>query len=162
MDTNRKEVVLINTGKCGISLCDVNDRFFTISLGSRLRVSESSLRDIIDYAPSRELLLGGYVKMEGATREMFEDCGLTDNEITILVGEKEVKEPENIEEENEEIVVSPEVLAVTYHNWLKNKKYDKIKDSLSNETNLETLKGVLKKKKEYNTDEINEILAEVE
>lgn len=165
METKR-DILLINSGDCGVSLADSSEKFYTIKEGSRIRVSENTLREIVDYTPSRDLLLQGYITIEGATYDTFYDCGLTDDEIDILIGNNKEIEEEEVEGSVDEIVDSmieiPEVVALTYHNWLKNKKYDKIKESLGNPLNVDTLKGILKKKKEYNTDEVKKILSEVE
>lgn len=155
-----KEIKIINVGKSGISLFDVNGRVFRIPVNGRLRVSKESVLDIIDYIPSRTLLLEKLVTVEGVDREMLIDSGLTEKELDILVGkvvQAKSKKAETIKVEDN----AEEVAALTYHNWLRNGKYDKIKESLSNSQNIDTLKTILSKNEKYNTKEIEEIISEV-
>ena len=160
-----KEIRIINVGKSGISLFDINGRVFRVPVNGRLRVSKESVLDIIDYLPSRKLLLEKLVTVEGIDREMLLDSGLTDKELDILVG-KEVQAKAKKSNSPKAVATvttteAEEVAAITYHNWLRNGKYDKIKESLSNQQNLETLNAIIEKNEKYNTEEIVEILSEV-
>lgn len=155
-----KEIKIINVGKSGISLFDVNGRVFRIPVNGRLRISKESVLDIIDYIPSRKLLLEKLVTIEGIDRDMLIDSGLTEKELDILVGkvvQVKSKKAETIKVEDN----AEEIAALTYHNWLRNGKYDKIKESLSNSQNIDTLKTILSKNEKYNTKEIEEIISEV-
>jgi hypothetical protein len=155
MNDNRG-VILYNISNSGVSLIDVNKRIYSIEMGGRLRISENSLLDILDHEASRKLILKSYIKVEGATEEVLVKTGLSYDEIDFLL-DKEVKkeEPKAVELAVEEVELkeeavevkaeAEEVAAVTYYNWLKNSKFDKIEESLTNEKNVETLKAILKK-----------------
>ena len=194
MNNEVKGVVLINVSNSGLSLFDVNRRAYTVDMGGRLRISDATFLDILDHMASRNLILKGFVKIEGAKRELLENGGLTYDEINFLLGnvvEKEVVKEVIVKEPViEEVVVRPlineveeveaviekiteeakiettlvdEVASVTYYNWLKNNKFEKISESLSNEKNVETLKEIVKKEKakktsKYNIQKIEKIL----
>lgn len=156
MNDNRG-VILYNISNSGVSLIDVNKRTYSIDMGGRLRISENSLLDILDHEASKKLILKNYIKVEGATEEMLVKTGLSYDEIDFLLARDDVAKAEVVEvkeEEAEEVKVEEvveikaeieEVAAVTYYNWLKNSKFDKIEESLANEKNVETLKAILEK-----------------
>ena len=97
---------------------------------------------------------------------MLRGCILTDEEIDYLLGERIAAVEEDtgisqvkIEEEKTEV---PIVKAITFYNWIKNDKEEKIREALQNPVNYDTVKDIVAKNERYNTDLVKKLLAEVE
>ena len=89
---------------------------------------------------------------------------LTDEERDYILGSRIAPVEESsgihqikIEEEEKEV---PIIKAITFYNWIKNEKEDKIREALKNPVNYDTLKDIIAKNDRYNTDLVKRILSE--
>ena len=89
---------------------------------------------------------------------------LTDEEEDYLLGTRiapaiEDSGIKHIEVEQEEEIV-PIIKAITFYNWIKNDKEEKLREVLKNPVNYDTLKDIIAKNERYNTDVVKKVLAE--
>ena len=164
MDNKFIEIRLLNVGDCGVGLRDTQGRFYNIPMNSQLRISLDSFKNILDYPVSKKMICQGLIKVEGITEEMLYGSILSDEERDYILGDRicEVEEDVGIhqihvEEETAEV---PIVKAITFYNWIKNDKEDKIREALKNPVNYDTIKEIVAKNDRYNTDLVKKILSE--
>ena len=110
------------------------------------------------------MICQGLIKVDGITEEMLYGSILSDEERDYILGDRvcEVEEDTGIhqihvEEETAEV---PIVKAITFYNWIKNDKEDKIREALKNPVNYDTIKEIVAKNDRYNTDLVKKILSE--
>lgn len=107
---NERTVILENKGTSPIGLKDTQGRTYNLSLGAKMRISEASLQDILDYPASRVLFDEDKAKVSNITRDKLFSMGLTEDEIDLYLLEEAkpvVVIKEEIEEEAEEIIEIP-------------------------------------------------------
>lgn len=158
------ELRLVNTGDSGVGLRDTNNRIYNVPLNGQLRVTLENFKGILDEPVSKKMICKGLVKVEGLTEEMLYGSILTEEEKDYLLGDRiaPVEESEgiktvHIEEEKGE---TPIVKAITFYNWIKNDKEEKIREAIENPVNYDTLKDIIAKNDKYNTDVVKKILSE--
>lgn len=107
---NERTVILENKGTSPIGLKDTQGRTYNLAVGAKMRISEASLQDILDYPASRVLFDEDKAKVSNITRDKLFSMGLTEDEIDLYLLE-EVKPvvviKEEIEDEAEEIIEIP-------------------------------------------------------
>jgi len=116
MNTERT-VVIENIGDAYVSLRDTQKRTYLLKAGAKMRISASSLQDILDSLGSKRIFDKGNIKIGNITREELYNMGLNENEIDLYlideikpavveVAKEEVAEEveETTEEEVEEAV----------------------------------------------------------
>ena len=120
---NERTVVLENISGQPVGLKDTQNRTYRFGPGGRIRISEMSLQDILDYPASKIIFNEGMMKISNISAIKLYEMGLTEEEIKkylgvtsldkILHGEKESAPVEVVEEEPEEIkeVEAPAVKA---------------------------------------------------
>lgn len=120
MNTERT-VVIENKGDAYVSLKDTQKRTYLLKSGAKMRISASSLQDILDSIGSKRIFDKGNIKIGNITREELYNMGLNENEIDLyLIDEikpavvKVVQEEvaEEVEEAVEEEVVIEEPVIV--------------------------------------------------
>lgn len=109
---NERTVVLENRGVSPIGLKDTQGRTYNLSLGAKMRISEASLQDILDYPASRILFNEDKAKVSNISRDKLFNMGLTEEEIDLYLLEE--KKPvvvitETLKEEAEEEVIEIEI-----------------------------------------------------
>lgn len=156
------EIRLINTGDCGVGLRDTLGKFYNIPLNGQLRISLENFKNILDNPVSKRMICEGLVKAEGLTEEMLRGSILSEEEKDYLLGDRIAPVEEGlaiqkiqIEEEKKEI---PIVKAITFYNWIKNDKKEKIAEAIKNPINYDTLKEIIAKNDKYNTDIVKELI----
>lgn len=158
------EVRLINTGDCGVGLKDTQQRTYTIPLKGQLRISLDSFKSILDDPVSKRMICKGLVEVEGVTEEMLYGSILTEEERDYILGSRiaPVEESSGIHqiEIQEETDIIPIVKAITFYNWIKNDKVEKIKEAIQNPVNYDTLREIVEKNERYNTDSVKKLLSE--
>jgi len=116
MNTERT-VVIENIGDAYVSLRDTQKRTYLLKAGAKMRISASSLQDILDSLGSKRIFDKGNIKIGNITREELYNMGLNESEIDLYlideikpavveVAKEEVAEEveETTEEEVEEAV----------------------------------------------------------
>ncbi len=164
MDNKFIEIRLLNTGDSGVGLRDTSGRIYNIPLKSQLRVSLDSFKSILDNPVSKRMICKGLIKVEGATEEMLYGSILSDEERDYILGDRICAVEEStgiqqvhVEEEKAEV---PIVKAITFYNWIKNDKEDKLREALKNPVNYDTVKEIIAKNDRYNTDLVKKLLSE--
>ncbi len=107
---NERTVILENKGVSPIGLKDTQGRTYNLSLGAKMRISEASLQDILDYPASRILFNEDKAKVSNISREKLFNMGLTEDEIDLYLLEEAkpvIVVKEEIEAEEEEIIEIP-------------------------------------------------------
>lgn len=107
---NERTVILENKGTSPIGLKDTQGRTYNLAVGAKMRISEASLQDILDYPPSRVLFDEDKAKVSNITRDKLFSMGLTEDEIDLYLLEEAkpvVVIKEEIEDEAEEIIEIP-------------------------------------------------------
>lgn len=158
------EIRLVNTGDSGVGLRDTQGRIYNVPLKGQLRVSLDNFISILDDPTSKRMICKGLVEVDGVTEEMLYGSILTDEERDYILGSRIAPVEESsgihqikIEEEEKEV---PIIKAITFYNWIKNEKEDKIREALKNPVNYDTLKDIIAKNDRYNTDLVQKILSE--
>lgn len=158
------EIRLVNTGDSGVGLRDTQGRIYNVPLKGQLRVSLDNFISILDDPTSKRMICKGLVEVDGVTEEMLYGSILTDEERDYILGSRIAPVEESsgihqikIEEEKKEV---PIIKAITFYNWIKNEKEDKIREALKNPVNYDTLKDIIAKNDRYNTDLVKKILSE--
>lgn len=158
------EIRLVNTGDSGVGLRDTQGRIYNVPLKGQLRVSLDNFISILDDPTSKRMICKGLVEVDGVTEEMLYGSILTDEERDYILGSRIAPVEESsgihqikIEEEEKEV---PIIKAITFYNWIKNEKEDKIREALKNPVNYDTLKDIIGKNDRYNTDLVKKILSE--
>lgn len=107
---NERTVILENKGESPIGLKDTQGRTYNLAIGAKMRISEASLQDILDYPASRVLFDEDKAKVSNITRDKLFSMGLTEDEIDLYLLEEAkpvVVIKEEIEDEAEEIIEIP-------------------------------------------------------
>jgi len=119
---NERTVVLENVSGQPVGLKDTQNRTYRFGVGGKIRISEVSLQDILDYPASKIIFNEGMIQISNITVSRLYEMGLTEKEIKLYLGkegyataleaEKTIEEPhyeEIVEEEKieEEIVEEP-------------------------------------------------------
>ena len=104
------------------------------------------------------------VEVEGVTEEMLYGSILTDEERDYILGSRiaPVEESSGIHQikVEEETAIVPIVKAITFYNWIKNGKEEKIREAIKNPVNYDTLREIIEKNDRYNTDLVKKLLSE--
>ena len=101
---NERTVVLENVANQPVGLKDTQNRTYRFGIGGRIRISEVSLQDILDYPASRIIFKEGMMKISNINPKILYNMGLNEDEIKLFVSENN----EYTEEKEEEI--KPEVI----------------------------------------------------
>ena len=104
---NERTVVLENVSDQPVGLKDTQNRTYRFGVGGKVRISEISLQDILDYPASRIIFNEGMIAISNITADKLYEMGLTEKEIKKYLGDnytEEVAEEEpEVEEEEPEI-----------------------------------------------------------
>lgn len=113
---NERTVILENVANQPVGLKDTQNRTYRFGIGGRIRISEVSLQDILDYPASRIIFKEGMMKISNINPKRLYNMGLSEEDIKLFVAENneyeeedEVKPVEEIKEEESEIIPEPEV-----------------------------------------------------
>jgi hypothetical protein len=106
---NERTVVLENISGQPVGLKDTQNRTYRFGVGGKIRISEMSLQDILDYPASKIIFNEGMIKISNIDANKLYEMGLTEKEITKFLGEdySAVVIAEEIEEEPEEEEIIP-------------------------------------------------------
>ena len=155
------EIRLVNTGDSGVGLRDTQGRIYNVPLKGQLRVSLDNFRSILDDPTSKRMICKGLVEVDGV---MLYGSILTDEERDYILGSRiaPVEESSGIHQikVEEETAIVPIVKAITFYNWIKNGKEEKIREAIKNPVNYDTLKEIIEKNDRYNTDLVKKLLSE--
>ena len=111
---NERTIVLNNIATQPIGLKDTQGRTYRLGVGAKVRISEVSLQDILDYPASRIIFNEGMANITNVTKETLYKMGLTEDEINKFAPEAITEaEPEEIVEEKEEEIKEEEPKADT-------------------------------------------------
>lgn len=101
---NERTVVLENVSGQPVGLKDTQNRTYRFGVGGRIRISEMSLQDILDYPASKIIFNEGMIKVSNISANTLYKMGLTENEIKLYLGDEynAVVIAEEITEEPEE------------------------------------------------------------
>ena len=112
---NERTVILENVANQPVGLKDTQNRTYRFGIGGRIRISEVSLQDILDYPASRIIFKEGMMKISNINPKRLYNMGLSEEDIKLFVAENneyeeedEVKPVEEVKEEPE-IIPEPEV-----------------------------------------------------
>ena len=107
---NERTVVLENVSGQPVGLKDTQNRTYRFGVGGRIRISEMSLQDILDYPASKIIFNEGMIRIDNISANRLYEMGLTEAEIkkylgdnysAVVIAEEITEEPE--EEEINEI-----------------------------------------------------------
>lgn len=96
MNTERT-IILENVADQPIGLKDTLQRTYRLGVGAKIRISEVSLQDILDYPASKVIFAEGLVKVKNISAKTLYNMGLT---------EKEIAKFAELSEEEKAIVIS--------------------------------------------------------
>ncbi len=101
---NERTVVLENVSGQPVGLKDTQNRTYRFGVGGKIRISEMSLQDILDYPASKIIFNEGMMRIDNITPNRLYEMGLTEAEIKKYLGDNysAVVIAEEIEEEPEE------------------------------------------------------------
>lgn len=126
---NERTVVLENVSGQPVGLKDTQNRTYRFGVGGRIRISEMSLQDILDYPASKIIFNEGMIRIDNISANRLYEMGLTEAEIkkylgdnysAVVIAEEITEEPEEEEiieieepkvEEKKEKVEAPTVKA---------------------------------------------------
>lgn len=108
MNTERT-VVLENVAKQPVGLKDTQGRTYRLGVDGKIRISEVSLQDILDYPASKIIFNEGMVKVSNISAEALYKMGLTEDEIKRfgkdLIAAVVITEDVTEEEPYEEVII---------------------------------------------------------
>lgn len=112
MNTERT-IVLENVASQPVGLKDTQGRTYRLNTGAKMRISQVSLQDILDYPASRIIFNENMVKIKNIDADSLYNMGLNEDEIELYT-DGECEQPaivitEKIEEEDPE----EEIITVT-------------------------------------------------
>lgn len=112
---NERTVVLENVSDQPVGLKDTQNRTYRFGVGGKVRISEISLQDILDYPASRIIFNEGMIAISNITADKLYEMGLTEKEIKKYLGDNYTEEiaeeePEAKEEEPETFVGYTQVI----------------------------------------------------
>ena len=101
---NERTVVLENVSGQPVGLKDTQNRTYRFGVGGRIRISEMSLQDILDYPASKIIFNEGMIRIDNISANRLYEMGLTEAEIKKYLGDNysAVVIAEEISEEPEE------------------------------------------------------------
>lgn len=101
---NERTVVLENVSGQPVGLKDTQNRTYRFGVGGRIRISEMSLQDILDYPASKIIFNEGMIRIDNISANRLYEMGLTEAEIKKFLGDNypAVVIAEEITEEPEE------------------------------------------------------------
>lgn len=104
MNTERT-ITIENIADFPISLFDTQKRIYPLDEKSKIRISEVSLQDILDYRPSKIIFDEGHIKLSNISKEKLLNMGLTEDEVKLYLKEeiKSIAKKEKKENLKEEI-----------------------------------------------------------
>lgn len=112
MNTERT-IILENVAEQPIGLKDTLQRTYRLGVGAKIRISEVSLQDILDYPASKVIFAEGLVKVRNISAKTLYNMGLTEKEIAKFA---EITEEENVvvisEKPYDEVVEEEEIIPV--------------------------------------------------
>ena len=100
---NERTVVLENVSGQPVGLKDTQNRTYRFGVGGRIRISEMSLQDILDYPASKIIFNEGMIRIDNISANRLYEMGLTEAEIkkflgdnysAIVIAEEITEEPE--------------------------------------------------------------------
>ena len=103
---NERTVVLENVSGQPVGLKDTQNRTYRFGVGGRIRISEMSLQDILDYPASKIIFNEGMIRIDNISANRLYEMGLTEAEIkkflgdnysAIVIAEEITEEPEEEE-----------------------------------------------------------------
>ena len=111
MNTERT-IILENVGDQPVGLKDTLQRTYRLGVGAKIRISEVSLQDILDYPASKVIFAEGLVKVKNVSAKTLYNMGLTEKEIAKFA---ELSEEEKVivsEKTYDEVVEEEEIIPV--------------------------------------------------
>ena len=112
MNTERT-IILENVADQPIGLKDTLQRTYRLGVGAKIRISEVSLQDILDYPASKVIFAEGLVKVKNVSAKTLYNMGLTEKEIAKFA---ELSEEEKVivisEKPYDEVVEEEEIIPV--------------------------------------------------
>ena len=78
---NERTVVLENVSGQPVGLKDTQNRTYRFGVGGRIRISEMSLQDILDYPASKIIFNEGMMRIDNISADRLYEMGLTEAEI---------------------------------------------------------------------------------
>ena len=110
---NERTIVLNNIATQPIGLKDTQGRTYRLGVGAKIRISEVSLQDILDYPASKVIFAEGLVKVKNVSAKTLYNMGLTEKEIAKFA---ELSEEEKVivisEKPYDEVVEEEEIIPV--------------------------------------------------
>ena len=85
---NERTVVLENVSGQPVGLKDTQNRTYRFGVGGRIRISEVSLQDILDYPASKIIFNEGMIKVSNISANTLYKMGLTEKEIKLYLGDE--------------------------------------------------------------------------
>lgn len=109
-----RTIILENVGDQPIGLKDTQNRVYRLGLRGKIRISQASLQDILDYPASRIIFNEGHVKISNIDADSLFNMGLTEEEIKKFSNDayKAVVITDTIEEEPYEEVKEETIIPV--------------------------------------------------
>lgn len=109
-----RTIVLENTGDQPVGLKDTQNRVYRLGLGGKVRISQTSLQDILDYPASKVIFEEELVKVRNVSMDTLFNMGLTEDEIRkySLDDYSAIVIAETIEEEPVEEIVEETIIPV--------------------------------------------------
>ena len=112
MNTERT-IILENVCDQPVGLKDTLQRTYRLGVGAKIRISEVSLQDILDYPASKVIFAEGLVKVKNVSAKTLYNMGLTEKEIAKFA---ELSEEEKVivisEKPYDEVVEEEEIIPV--------------------------------------------------
>lgn len=109
---NERTVVIQNVGDCPIGLKDTQGRMYRLAKGAKMRISNTTLLDILDYPGSKKIFDLGYVSIGNITPDELYNMGLTEEEIERFLDKESIPTiviTQSLEaEEDEEVILVEE------------------------------------------------------
>ena len=109
---NERTVVLENVSGQPVGLKDTQNRTYRFGVGGRIRISEVSLQDILDYPASKIIFNEGMIQISNIAVSRLYEMGLTEKEIKLYLGKEgyatALEAKEKIEEPHYEEIVEEE------------------------------------------------------
>ena len=84
---NERTVVLENVSGQPVGLKDTQNRTYRFGVGGRIRISEMSLQDILDYPASKLIFNEGMIRIDNISANRLYEMGLTEAEIKKFLGD---------------------------------------------------------------------------
>lgn len=112
MNTERT-IILENVADQPIGLKDTLQRTYRLGIGAKIRISEVSLQDILDYPASKVIFAEGLVKVKNISAKTLYNMGLTEKEIAKFAELSEEEKAVIISEKPyDEVVEEEEIIPV--------------------------------------------------